>query len=163
MAILDKLEAAGEKLRGTSKPPVSLTGSDSACPLEVVVLHTETRETLDALKAAANLAQGLDVRIRLLVPQIVPIQLPVDQPDISLGFTRRRFQTLASHSRIETLVDIRLGREKREILASALKPHSVVVLGGKRPWWPGKVRFMANRLAKMGHHVVFAEANSRTR
>jgi hypothetical protein len=147
-----------EKLRRTSRPPVSRPGSDSACSLEVVVLHTDTKGTLEALKAAASLAGGLNERIRLLVPQIVPYPLPVDTPDVPVGITRRRFQAVVAGARIETVVDIRYGREKGQILESALRPHSVVVLGGRRGWWPSQENRLAHRLERMGHHVVFADS-----
>jgi hypothetical protein len=147
-----------EKLLGTSRPSVSLPSSDSGCCLEVVVLHTDTKRTLEALKAAANLAQGLTARIRLVVPQVVPYPLPVNAPDVPAAFTGRRFHALVSGARIDTYVDIRLGREKREILESALRPHSMVVLGGRRRWWPNEESSLAHRLERMGHHVVFAGA-----
>jgi hypothetical protein len=163
MASLENVSATGEKLSATSDksgstshPPMGLSVGEAACSLEVVVLHTDIRETLEALKAAANLAQGLAARIRLLVPQIVPASMPMDRPELPLGHAWRRFQTLASGTKIKTYVDIRRGRDKNEILESVLKPGSVVVLGGKRPRWPGKVGFLAHRLEKMGHHVVFA-------
>jgi hypothetical protein len=147
-----------EKLRGTSRPPASLPNSNPECCLEVVVLHTDTKGTLEALKAAANLAQGLTARIRLVVPQVVPYPLPVNAPDVPAAFTCRRFHALVSGARIDTYVDIRLGREKREILESALRPHSMVVLGGRRGWWPSRESRLAYRLERMGHHVVFAGA-----
>lgn len=127
--------------------------------IEVTVLHTTTRGTLQALRAAASLADGLSGRIRLVVPYVVPYPLPLDGPDVPLGFTRRRFRTVAAGVNVDTHVDIQLGRDKAEILESALNPHSLVVLGGRRGWWPNAETRLAKRLQRLGHEVVFTTLN----
>jgi hypothetical protein len=124
--------------------------------LEVVVLHTKITETLDALKTAAQLAQNLSARIRLLVLEVVPYPLPLHQPDVSLRYTQRRFRTLAENASIETTVDIHLVRDPQKILDSVLEPHSIVVMGARRAWWPMANRRMARRLERAGHQVVYA-------
>lgn len=125
--------------------------------LEVVVLHTNTKATLRSLKTAAELAAGLAARIRLLVLEVVPYPLEVESPRVPLEYTQRRFWTVASEARVDTLIDIRLGRDRRGMLESALKPGSVVVLerGG---WWTSEHR-LAKRLARLGHQVVLANPN----
>jgi hypothetical protein len=124
--------------------------------LEVVVLHTNTSDTLHALKTAAQLAQDLSARIRLLVLEVVPYPLPLHQPDVSLPYTQRRFRTLAENAVIETIVDIHLVRDPQKALDSILEPQSVVVMGSRRGWWPTAHRRMAKRLERAGHQVVYA-------
>ena len=130
----------------------------TACPgessLEVVVLHTTTKATLQNLKTAAELAAGLGAHIRLLVLEVVPYPLAIESPSVPVEFTRRRFRTIAAGARIDTQVDIRLGRERIQMLEEALKPGSVIVLEGG-PWWTRKRR-MAKRLERLGHQVVLA-------
>ncbi len=126
-------------------------------PLEVVVLHTTTEGTLQALKTAARIAQGLAAQIRLLVPQIVPYPLPLESPAISKDFTERRFRTVASEAAVETHIDIRLCRDRWALLESALKPRSLVVLSGRRSWWPTSESRLAKRLHQLGHQVVYAD------
>jgi hypothetical protein len=121
--------------------------------LEVVVLHTKISETLHALKTAAQLAQGLSGRIRLLVLEVVPYPLPLHQPDVSLPYTQRRFRTLAEKASIETTVDIHLVRDPQKVLDSVLEPHSIVVVGARRSWWRNRT---GKRLERMGHQVVYA-------
>jgi len=123
-------------------------------PLEVIVLHTTTSATLRALRTAARLAEGLAARIRLLVLEIVPYPLPVAAPPVPLEFTHRRFRTVALETKIDTDVDIRLGRDKAQMLESALKPHSLVVMAAKTGWWPNAEKRLARRLENLGHQVV---------
>jgi hypothetical protein len=124
--------------------------------MEIVVLHTTITETLQALKAAAHLAHGLSARIRLLVLEVVPYPLPLDHPSVTLPFTHRRFRTLAENTSVETTVDIHLVRDRERTLSSILEPHSVVVMGAHRAWWPTANRRLAKRLERSGHQVVRA-------
>jgi hypothetical protein len=124
--------------------------------MEVVVLHTTVPETLQALKTAARLAHGLSARIRLLVLEVVPYPLPLDRPNVPLSFTRRRFHTLAGNATIETTIDIHLVRDPDKSIESALEPHSVIVMGAHRAWWPNAHTRVAKRLERLGHQVVYA-------
>ena len=125
----------------------------SQATLEIVVLHTTVAETLPALKEAAKLAHGLSARIRLLVLEVVPYPLPLDRPHVPLPFTQRRFRTLADQAAIETNVDIHLVRDRERVMESVLEPHSIVVMGVRRSWWPNR---MGRRLERAGHQVVYA-------
>jgi hypothetical protein len=121
--------------------------------LEIVVLHTTITETLQALKAAAHLAHGLSARIRLLVLEVVPYPLSLDHPTVPLPFTHRRFRTLADKAAIDTRVDIHLVRDRDATIHSLLEPHSVIVTGAKRSFWPTS---LAKRLERAGHQVMYA-------
>ena len=137
-------------------PRRSLAGPVPEGSLEVVVLHTTIPGTLTSLKRAGELAAGLAASIRLLVLNVVPYPLPVESPQVPVAFTQRRFTTIACDARVDTVVDIRLGREKASMMEAALKPHSVVVLERRRNWWPHPTRRLAKRLERLGHQVVFS-------
>jgi hypothetical protein len=102
------------------------------------------------------LADGLRARIRLLVTEVVPYPLSLDAPDIAPEFTQRHFKTIAADARIDTRIDIRLGRDEAQMLESALKPGSVIVMGVRSGWWPTPERRMAKRLKRRGHQIIFA-------
>jgi len=125
--------------------------------LEVVVLHSTTKGTLQSLKTAATLASGLAARIRLLILEVVPYPLPVDAPQVPVDFTGQRFRTIAAGARIDTSVDIRLGRDQAQMLESSLHPRSLIVLEGGRKWWPSRQKRLARRLERLGHQVVFSD------
>jgi hypothetical protein len=130
-------------------------GSGAEGAFEVVVLYTTVPGTLESLRRAADLAEGLAARIRLLVLTVVPYPLTMESPAVPLPFARRRFITLANEARVDTLVDIRLGRDEERMLEAALKPGSLVVLE-RRKWWPARERRLARRLQRLGHNVVYS-------
>jgi hypothetical protein len=122
--------------------------------LEVVVLYTTTNATLRALRTAARLAEGLSARIRLLVLEIVPYPLPLTAPQVPVDFMERHFRTVASHTTIDTRVDIRLGRDKAQMLEDALNPRSIIVMQTNRWRRLSTENRLARRLESLGHQVV---------
>ncbi len=138
---------------GTGLPAPELSAGGS---IELVVLHTSTNGTLESLKYAGALAEGLGAQIRLVVLYVVPYPLGVDCPPVAIEFTQRRFRTLASRGPVEAFVDIRIGRDRCEMLDLALRPSALIVLERPRRWWPSKEAQMVKRLRKLGHQVVFS-------
>lgn len=125
--------------------------------LSVTVLFTTVPETLNALQQAAELAFDLEARIRILILQVVPYPLPIDQPPVHPDFRLRQFRTLWKEKRIHTRVDIWLCRDARQCLQNALAPNSLVVIGKRRAWWPfTRARRLERDLYKAGHQVICA-------
>jgi hypothetical protein len=125
--------------------------------LNISVVFTSVAATLAALKQAGSLANRLGAHITLVVPQIVPRPLPLDSPPVLVDWNENRFRTIASETPVDTAVQIYLCRDRWETLASVLKPHSLVVIGGRKRWWPTAESRLANKLRKAGHEVVFTE------
>ena len=134
-------------------PPVEGTNHR----LDVAVVFTSVEPTLRALKEAGALAERLESRITLLVPQVVPFPLPVTSPPVLLDFNERRFSVLASQSPVETTVCIFLCRDRLGALEMALKPRSLVVIGARKGWWLRPEKRLARQLRRAGHEVVLVE------
>jgi hypothetical protein len=127
--------------------------------LEVNVIYTGIHKTLAALRRAAQLAAGLQARIRIVAPVVVPHPLPLDQPQVRREHTKRRFRTIAGNTGVETRVQICYCRDQKEAFDSTLAPDSLIVIGGaRRWWWPTMAERTARILQRSGHHVVFVEA-----
>ncbi|MGD0498196.1 MAG: hypothetical protein ABSC23_07145 [Bryobacteraceae bacterium] len=126
--------------------------------LDLAVVFTSIESTLRALREAETLAERLAARITLVVPQIVPYPLPLESPPVLLRFNERRFFEMASRSRVETRVRIYLCRDRWDALEIALRPHSLVVMGGGKRWWPAPEARLARRLRRAGHEVIVVEA-----
>jgi hypothetical protein len=132
-------------------------GTDAPPRLDVFVIFTSPAGTLAALQMADRLAKRLDARLRLLLPYEVPYTLPLTRPAVPVGFLEGQLHALACRAPMEISAHIFLCRDKRRTLRLMLKPHSLVVIGGRKRWWPTKEQRLASLLKRNGHHVVFAE------
>jgi hypothetical protein len=132
---------------------------DPSDRLEVNVIFTDKEGTLAALRTAGSLAHSLGAHINLVVSQVVPLAFPLVRPPVSVPFTERRLLNLASQGAqgsLETVIQLYLCRDKRQCLLKALKPHSLVVIGGRRRWWPNEESRLARLLRSKGHQVLLA-------
>jgi hypothetical protein len=137
--------------------PVRPFTEETGSKLDISVVFTSIEATLTALKEAGNLASSLAARITLIVPQIVPYPLPLTSPPVLIDFSERRLRVIASNSRVETRVSVYLCRDPQETLRSVLKPHSLVVIGSRKSWWPTAEKRLAAKLRHFGHQVVVTE------
>jgi hypothetical protein len=130
--------------------------------LNISVIFTAVDPTLAALKCAGRLAGDLGARISLVVAQVVPYPLPLDRPPVSQEFSERRFRVIAGESRVETNVAVYFCRDRMATLKAVLRPHSLVVVGGRkrrwsRAWAPTREKRLARELRRAGHEVIFSE------
>lgn len=125
--------------------------------LNICVVFTSVESTLAALRETGGLASGLGARITLLVPQVVPYPLALETPPVLIEFNEKRFRTIASQSPVEMTVQIYLCRDGLETLTNVLNPASIVVIGGRKRWWPTREEKLARQLRRAGHEVVFKE------
>ena len=130
---------------------------DMESRLNVAVVFTSVEATLTALREAGALANRLSGRITLLVPQLVPYPLPLTSPPVLLDWNEKRFRVLAGESPVETTVLIYLCRDRLETLSTVLSSRSLVVVGGRKRWWPTAEQRLAQKLRRAGHEVVFTE------
>ena len=144
-------------LKPATGQPGRSPAEEAGQKLNIAVIFTSVEATLAALKEAGTLANSLGARITLLVPQVVPYPLPLESPPVLLDFNEKRFRVIASESPVETSVRIYLCRDRFETLASVLSPGSLVVLGGRKRWWPTRAKSLARKLRSVGHEVVFKE------
>lgn len=147
----------------------SLLTTGSGCPhegqsvdrqepcLEITVVFTSVDATLAALREAAALASRRSGRVALVVPQVVPYPLPLTSPPVLVDWNERRFRVIASDCPVETKVRIFLCRDWAETLMAVLNPHSIVVVGGRRRWWPTRETWLARAIRRAGHEVIFSE------
>src|SRR5215472_12916665 len=133
--------------------------SDMALAFERVVTPAIGRPaaTVAALRMVDALARQLGASVRMLVPQVVPYPLTLQSPPILLDFSEQRFREIALESGVGTMVQIYLCRDKLETLKSVLAARSVVVIGGRKRWWPTAESRLARKLRRVGQEVIFAE------
>ena len=133
-------------------PPKGQRASGSS--FRVTVLYTGMENTLAALRKAEELASGLDAHLLLAVPLVVPYKLPLTDPPVSPEFLVHKLSGSARHSMD---ICICVGRDYRQVCGRVLKTGSLVVVGGRKRWWPTQEEHLACGLAAAGHQVVYVE------
>lgn len=129
-------------------------------PLEVNVIFTDPQATAAALKFAQSFARELGVRIQLCAAIAVPLRLPLDQPPVSVAFVQENLRNVASQvtDDFEPTVHLYLCRDRIPAFLQVLRPNSLVVLAGRKHWWPTAESKLARALRAKGHRVVFVDS-----
>jgi hypothetical protein len=125
--------------------------------LDIVVIFTSSSATVGALMEAGSLAESLNAQITLVVPQVVPYPLPLTSPPVLLDFQENRFREIAKESPVNIRVRLYLCRDTLETLNRVLKPRSLIVVGGRKRFWPSREKRLVRRLRHAGHEVIFTE------
>jgi hypothetical protein len=127
--------------------------------LRIHVLFTNPGDTRAALNTAIEMACELEFEIALIVTQIVPFPLSLDDPPVPLDFASEQIRRLAesvSTGPTELQGYIFLCRNPIETLVRELPARSLIVIG-IRPRWPfGKSKRLARALRRSGHEVILA-------
>jgi hypothetical protein len=127
-----------------------------------VVLYTSVELAAAALLRAEELAQGMELRVRLVCAQIVPYPLPVEQPPVNLQYLESKLQKVSEDCSLDVQGEIVLARDMQTALKSALKPDSIVVLASRRRLWPtlwaNQEESLRKECIKAGHEVVMCYA-----
>jgi len=151
-------QEASAKLSGGVGYPTAPSTIEQPQGLNITVVFTSVGATVAALKQACGLAESLGARITLVVLQVVPYPLPLTSPQVLLEFQEQRFRKIALQSPVETQVQLYLCRNGLETLRKVLASRSLIVIGGRRRFWPTCEMSLARKLRKAGHEVIFTEA-----
>jgi len=131
----------------------------------VNVIFTDVRSTAAALNFAQSFARELGARISLRAAIAVPFQLPLERPPISIAFLQYVMRELVAQLKTETFdptLHLYLCRDRVWTLSKILEPNSLVVIGGRKRWWPTAETRMARTLQDKGHRVVFVDSRARS-
>src|SRR2546422_4553522 len=148
-------------MKNEPAPSIKST-SDLAPPaisnLQVVIPHRTAQLTRAALKYAANLANDLNARIRLIDVYVVPNGVPLDEPPVNPKHLTRKLRQLAQDSEVPMSAEVVYARDWEQGSRRALAPGSLVLMAIKRSWWRTNDKRFAARLRKLGHQVVWVES-----
>src|SRR5580765_5758594 len=98
----------------------------------VSVVYTTVADTLEAARVAADLANAMQVPLRVVHFRTVPPRVPVDEPaglspiETDAFVRRLRYAGIAARCRVY------LCRDQASTIPFAFRPNSVVVIGGRR-------------------------------
>lgn len=122
--------------------------------LEVFVIFTDVPGTGAAIQAAEGLARQLGVRLRLVMPYEVSYRLPLTKPPVPVEFLEGQLRDLAAKTGLEVDAQVCLCRNKASAFGNLLPPHSLIVLGAKKRWWPTATQRLSLSLMGAGHRVI---------
>jgi hypothetical protein len=125
--------------------------------LHVIVPHRTPKLTKAALQYAATLANGLNVRIRLIDVHVVPYGVPLDEPTVDPKHLERRLRTLAQETDLPIFAEVVYARDWEQGFRRSLRPGSVVLMAINGSWWQTSEKRLAARLRKVGHQVIWVE------
>jgi len=127
--------------------------------LRIHVIFTNMPDTRAALATAIDMAAEMESEIAVLVSQIVPFPLPIDNPPVPLDFASeqiRRLAELVQTDQTSLKGFIYLCRNPLDTLLQELPAHALVVIGARARWPFGKSKRVARALRRNGHEVILA-------
>jgi hypothetical protein len=148
---------------GTPAPLVTWQAAGEQRPsrFEVNLIFTNQQATRCALETVESLARDLGAYIRLRATIVVPYSLPVDEPSVSIPFMERSLFDLISRLErdgFHATAHLYLCRDREKALLQVLEPNALVVVGGKKRWWPTDATRLARAIRSAGHRVVFVDS-----
>ena len=156
---------------GTAATPVpgvswQTAVEQSPSRLEVNLIFTTQQATLYALETVECLARDLGACIRLRAAVVVPYPLAADESPVSIPFMERSLFDLISHLErdgFEATAHLYFCRDREEALLQVLEPNALVVIAGKKRWWPTDTSRLAKALRSEGHRVIFVDTSRRNK
>ena len=140
------LAASDRSLAGRADLPVRTDA--------VYVVFTSIDDTLAAVKVAHSLATTMGASLTIVHFWMVPPQLPVDAPTGISPAESEAFLARLRAEGVDAEVRICLCRSDQRAIAQAFKPRSLVVLAGRRHWWPTPLERRLRALEAARHHVL---------
>jgi len=127
---------------------------------EVYVLFTSIDETLRAVRVARRLARAMHSHVTIVHFRPIGFAAPLEAaPGLSPVETdafRARLEAEDCDARIRVCVC----RDARQAIPSVLQEHSLIVIGGRRRWWPTPSDRWRRTLEEQGYLVVFVDATA---
>lgn len=141
-------------------PSATTSERDNLRTNAVYVVYTSTGETFAALRIGGDFAKALNVPLILIHYRAVPYPLAVDYPTGVSPIQSEDFLQRLQVEQIDVVSRVCLCRNDRRAIGAALKLPSLVVVGGRRRWWPTKAESWRRSLEAAGHYVVFVEEHT---
>jgi hypothetical protein len=128
----------------------------------LTVVFTTTEETLEALRVGWALACAMTIPVTLLLfrtdwdPSCLNDNEPASPYEIEECVRRARAEG------IDVRVRLYLYRALDPVIPLAFKRHSLIVIGGRRSWWPTATERLRRRLEAAGHFVLLVDPSEQS-
>jgi len=125
----------------------------------VNVVFTTADETLAAVHVASALGKALAAPLTVIHFSSVSYPLSADAPAGAPSAETETFIERVRAAGIEARVRVYLCGNDDHVLPNAFRPHSFIVIGGRRSWWPTAAERLRRRLEAAGHFVLFVDTS----
>jgi len=125
-------------------------------PQQVYVLFTDLEETLRAVRVAGRLAKTIGAGVTLIHFRSIGFGAPLEHPAGLSPVETGTFKARRAAEECDARVRVCLCRDPRQAIRSVIDQHSLVVIGGRRGWWPTPSDRWRRTLEQAGYVVVFA-------
>jgi hypothetical protein len=128
--------------------------------LSLNVIYTSPEATAAALSAAASLAKDMKPTIHVRAMISVARQHPIDYAFGAVqAVTRILIELLqrVGNGRCRFVLHVYICRNRMDTLLTALRPCSLLVIGGRKRLWPTLERRIARIVRTAGHSVAFVD------
>jgi hypothetical protein len=123
-------------------------------PHEVYVLFTGFTETLSAVRVASQLASAVGGGVTVVHFRPIGFLMPLDHPSGLSPVETDAFKAGLAAEACDARVRVCLCRDPRQALRSVIDRQSLVVIGGRRGWWPTASHRWRRTLEQAGYVVV---------
>jgi len=126
-------------------------------PVRVYVVFTSIDETIAAATIASALARAMSVPLTLVHFQTVHHAAEPDAPDVCSPLQTDHFRERLRFAGVDATIRVYLCRDPRAVFGLAFREGSLIVIGGRRRWWPTRAESLRRELERNGHLVVFVD------
>ena len=143
--------------------PAICSHEEKSRPLSINVVYTSPDTTIAAMRAAECFAGDLGGSIHIRAMIAAPRQLALDLAFTSVQFLKRLLTDLVERMGAmgcEYVLHVYVCRSRIETILRVLRPSSLLVIGGRRRFWPTAERRLAKAAISAGHSVAFVNASA---
>jgi hypothetical protein len=141
----------------TSGPTSSSKGLEPTgwAPQQIYVLFTSLEETLHAVRVAGRLASAIGSGVTVIDFRAIGFGAPLDHPAGLSPVETDAFRARLAEEDGDVRVRVCLCRDVRQAVRSVIDGRSLIVIGGRRHWWPTASTRWQRIVEKEGYVVVF--------
>ena len=129
----------------------------------VYVVLTSREDTLAAARVAAVVAKAMGASVTLVHTCNVPDSLSSRDAEEPPGADAQACLSCLRSEGIEARARVYMcpRGERLRAIPSAFRNRSLVVIGGRRSWWPTDAERLRRRLEAAGHLVLFVDRSEK--
>jgi len=124
---------------------------------DVYVIFTSIDETLRAVRVARRLARAMRSGVTIVHFRPIGFGAPLEEPAGLSPVETDAFKARLEAEDCDARIRVCVCRDARQAIPSVLQEHSLIVIGGRRRWWPTPSDRWRRTLEGQGYLVVLVD------